>query len=120
MENPENPKVAKTSTPKPRTKIAASSTKILADLIRKAEPDPDRPLHGIDAISAVEKVLRAALRRGVTISQIVEILREVGIDLRPSTIQTYLRILEQEHSDAPKKKAASTNGTPQGPASGTV
>lgn len=120
MENPENPNITKTSPPTPRKKIAASSTRLLAELIRKAQPDPDRPLYGIEAVAEVEKLIRAALRRGVQIYQIVEILREVGIDLRASTLQTYLRVLEKEHADAPKSKVAPKNGAPQGPASETV
>lgn len=90
----------------PRKTFRHDSLDALIAMIREAKPDPKRAMTGREAIMAIEKILREAIGRGVSVAQIVAIMRGFDLELRETTVRSYLRIVAAETKAKKDRKAA--------------
>jgi hypothetical protein len=86
----------------PSKKFRHDSLDELIKMICEAQPDPKRAITGREAVTTVAKFLDQAIRRGVTVKEIVAILGSFDLNLREATVRSYLAAAK---AAAEKKKA---------------
>ncbi|WP_102227263.1 hypothetical protein [Acidimangrovimonas sediminis] len=86
-------------------KISTDNLEQMRRQLAALEPTTPRELTAREAVRELLPELKAALDRGVTAAELIGSVRALGLDIAPSTLQSYLRqFLNDKKTQKPKKK----------------
>ena len=75
-------------------KIPANKIGEMREALSTLQPKEPTKLPAREVVGKLAEEMRAALKRGVTPSDIIDALKPLGLDISPSTLASYLRELD--------------------------